>query len=380
MKILYPINLITSDVIESSTKLVDFLNADYFEKTLHGQKLGDMYLLGSYCKASKFIKIKNEYISDNVIARGCYLPQNYTGIRPLISIFKEIKGLNSKPTLISECHLNSGELIVVPESSEVFALVSHFEVDIDSSTEFPESINWFSWFSHNKNHSFFSQSVCNYFDSSIFLNKKINKIEALCLKEPFLEAGVNESLMGEHKKYIQIHPIMDENDFFNFVSAIVAANFWVYRSGDTYSQRVLDILEWSKLKETPEIVKQTINKLNSNSFISKISKLCGVKCSSIKEIIAYRMSKGEGILNHTDGTYNGELIVRFNWLLQNPSNRTFDLRFWNPESDDKADCFVAIPNSASIFFLGIETPHDLEPMPENCDKDRYNIILTFGHN
>ena len=110
-----------------------------------------------------------------------------------------------------------------------------------------------------------------------------------------------------------------------------------------------------------------------------MTKLSGLNLSALREVYAFHMQSNEFITKHADSTLNGQLLVRFNWLLQNPTERNYDLRFWKGKASEKPITrYKAIPNSATVFYVGDTTPHDLTPLPENCDKDRYNIVLTFG--
>ncbi|MBK7694307.1 MAG: hypothetical protein IPI30_08275 [Saprospiraceae bacterium] len=68
-----------------------------------------------------------------------------------------------------------------------------------------------------------------------------------------------------------------------------------------------------------------------------------------------------------------------NWLIQNPSTPKEDMRFWNPfNKEEDVVIYQAIENSITIFKIGDETPHDIAPIPEITDKDRINIVLTYG--
>jgi hypothetical protein len=73
------------------------------------------------------------------------------------------------------------------------------------------------------------------------------------------------------------------------------------------------------------------------------------------------------------------LLLRLNWLVASPTGRDIDMRFWDPQNPtEPARLYSARPNSAILFLLGDETPHDVAPIPWHTDESRYNFVLTFG--
>ena len=402
MRIRYPINLISTDVTDALNKMSSLLGAAKVSSVNKGAQFEDVFFVGPYnlvkdlyAKQGDFDKGSLRLLVDEnmkiescgqdrkIIANGVYLPPDYLGNLPFLMLYKRVDVLGGKPVLISENYLTPGEMVVVPEASELFAVIFYNDGQV---CEIPDEVQWFRWFSDNENIDIASNSTTTYqinyevdYSEKDYREGKLLKIEA-----PLIDCGsqISGQLMNLDEPVIQIYPVLSDEEAKELLSQLKSCSAWVRRTGENnilYTQETFDILEYSQKPDSPEIFRKVIEKLQSEMLLQTMTKLSGVKITALREVYAFRMRSNEFITKHADSTLNGQLLVRFNWLLQSPTERGYDLRFWKgKESHTPITRYKAIPNSATIFYVGDTTPHDLTPLPENCDKDRYNIVLTFG--
>jgi hypothetical protein len=402
MNIRYPINLITANIAETLSKMSALLGASKISEVPKGIKHEDVFFIGPYSlvkdlysKQSDFEKgslrlIVNENIKTDInerdkkiIASGVYLPENYAGNLPFLILYKRVQVLDGKPILISENYLNPGELVMVPETSELFAVLFYNDGQV---CEIPDEVQWYYWFSDKEN---IETAACNStaayrinydsdYSESDYREGNLRKLET-----PLLDSEtVFEQMLNEDEPVTQVYPVLSDKQAGELLSQLKSCKAWVRRTGENnilYTQETFDILEFSQKPDSPEIFRRLIEKLQSEKLLKVMTKLSGLKLTALREVYAFRMQSNEFITKHADSTLNGQLLVRFNWLLQSPAERKYDLRFWKgKDSEMPVTRYKAIPNSATIFYVGDTTPHDLSPVPENSDKDRYNIVLTFG--
>ena len=63
-------------------------------------------------------------------------------------LYKKIHELGGKPVLISENYLVPGELVIVPETSELFAVLFYND---GKECKIPDGVQWYRWFSDKEN-------------------------------------------------------------------------------------------------------------------------------------------------------------------------------------------------------------------------------------
>jgi hypothetical protein len=402
MKVRYPINLISKNVNDILPNVSALLNASKVLKVQQGTKLEDVYFVGPfklvkdlYAKQNDFDKgslrilidestnKKGENKDQKIIANGAYLPSDYKGNLPFLMIYKRIEALDGKPVLISENYLTPGELVVVHEASEFFAVLFYNDGQV---CKIPDKVEWFSWYSDEVNNEIETTAKTTYrinYDKD-YLESDYRDGKIVELKTPLLDCNpIEEQLIDWNESIIQVTPILSEADANELLNELKSCKAWVRRTGENnilYTQETFDILEYSQKQNAPKIFGELINKLQSEKLLKIMSKLSGMELTALREVYAFHMQANEFITKHADSTLDGQLLVRFNWLLQSPTARQYDLRFWKGKDSEKPITrYKALPNSATIFYVGDTTPHDLTPLPEDCDKDRYNIVLTFGH-
>lgn len=401
MYIRYPINLISRDIGAAIEHVSLLLGASDTSKVPPGAKLDDLYFVGPHRLANELcstnrneseylfrtlvnvnLKQERQHPSKIVIASGAYLPPDFEGNLPFLMVYKRMDVLDGKPVLISENYLNRGELVVVPESSELFAVLFYND---GKQCKIPEEIEWYCWYSDENSETDPLETGQKYqinFDDQIAKgDSRIGNV--VRLEAPLLELdGFSKPLLNVKEPVVQITPIISDEDSIELLSALEKSNAWIRRTGENnilYTQDTFDIWEHSLKSDSPPIFKKVVKQLQSEHVLKILSELSGMKLGSLNEIYAFHMRSNEFITKHADSSLGGKILVRFNWLLQSPTGRDFDLRFWKGQSlDAPITQYCAIPNSAVIFYLGEETPHDLTPIPEICDKDRYNMVISFA--
>jgi hypothetical protein len=404
VRIRYPINLVSKNVGETLNNVSKLLNADTVLEVQQGAKLDDIYFVGPYDlvrdlyatqsddnKTSLMILIdenlkSSRYNPDRkIVANGAYLPYDYKGNCPFLMLYKRVDVLDGKPVLISENYLTPGELVVVPESSELFAVLFYNNGQV---CNMPDEVKWFCWYSEEDwNESEKAYSITyriNYEDEyrqNGFQDGKLIELNDALLD--CQESQISDCLMSYDKSVIQIMPILHDDENEELLNQLKLCNGWIRRTGENnilYTQETFDIWEYSKKDDAPKIFKDVISRLKSDDLLRVMRKLSGMDVKELREVYAFHMRSNEFITKHADSSLGGQLLVRFNWLLQSPTSREYDLRFWKGENaNEPITRYKAIPNSATIFYLGDATPHDLTPLPEDCDQDRYNIVITFGN-
>lgn len=403
MKVRYPINLISDNVEELLSNVSGLLNATQVLKVPQGAKIDDFSFIGPYnlvkdlytkysddSKSSLLILIdesaKSTRYAHNkkVIANGVYLPSDYEGNCPFLMLYKRVDVLNGKPILISENYLTPGELVVVSETSELFAVLFYNDGEV---CEIPDDVQWFCWYSDQEqtelSKSYNVGYKINYDDE--YAKNGFQDGELIILNQPLLnyqESEFSNQLMNWDNPVIHVTPILSSEDIEELLKQLKLCNAWIRRTGENnilYTQETFDIWEYAKRDDSPKIFKDLIAKLESDNLLKVMRKLTGMKVNELREVYAFHMRSNEFITKHADSSLGEQLLVRFNWLLQSPTGREYDLRFWEGENTEKPITrYKAIPNSATIFYLGDSTPHDLTPLPEDCDQDRYNLVITFG--
>jgi hypothetical protein len=403
MKIRYPINLIFNNVEQILSNVSGLLNASQVVKVTPGTKIDDVYFIGPYNLVKDlYAKYSDEHknsllilIDDSakssryehnkkLIANGIYLPCNYEGNCPFLMLYKRVDVLNGKPVLISENYLTPGELVVVPETSELFAVLFYNDGEV---CQIPDDVQWFSWYSEQEQNepedTYSITYKINYEDE--YAKNGFQNAEIITLDRPLLdyeESELHQQLMSWENPVVHITPILSNQDAKELLTQLKLCNNWIRRTGENnilYTQETFDIWEYSKKDNSPRVFKDLIAKLESDTLLKVMRKLTGMKVNELREVYAFHMRSNEFITKHADSSLGGQLLVRFNWLLQSPTGREHDLRFWKGENtNEPITRYKAVPNSATLFYLGDSTPHDLTPLPEDCDQDRYNLVITFG--
>lgn len=391
-----PYSFVTDNIETSLTKISQLYEAELSLKC-EFQRLERLYIIGSNRLLKSFLNnqsvfkkesslfasnIKNElHLSDETIAKGFYVPSSYQeSDLPLVLYYKLVDELNGKPVLISEFKMKPGEFLIVPESSEILCAISYQDSRIDDVIDLPDIFKWFSW--KKNGYSFTDNDITK--SDNIDLTPENRKLESgihISLQKDIFHTDISDisCVMNKSCIFFQLSPFIPVEEHQAFRKAMKNSNLWLRRTGDIYTQLGMDVIEWSQQDDCPEIIKKVLKRFSDELLIKKLSKLSGIKLSELKEISGYKMLAGEFINNHTDGTYNNQLKLRLNWLVQNPKERTFDMRFWNPsESNGTVTLFKAIENAITVFIMGEKTPHDITPMPDLIEKDRINIVFTYG--
>lgn len=401
MKIRYPINIISQTLQPILNRVSTLLDAARFLEIEEGAKIDDFYFIGPYHLVKDLYATQNDYEkkslkilidknattkSDNqnkkVLANGVYLPPDYKGNYPFLMLYKRVAVLDGKPVLISENYITPGELVVVPESSEYFAVLFYNDGQV---CKIPAEIRWFSWYANEDQPEVHETKTISYkidYENE-YLTNGFADAEVIYLDEPLLETTrLKKQLLNTDYPVVQVAPILSAADAAALLIELKNCSAWVRRTGENnilYTQETFDIWEYSKKDNSPQIFKQLLAKLQSAELLEVMRQLSGLELSALREVYAFHMQSNEFITKHADSSLGGQLLVRFNWLVQNPIGRDHDLRFWKGEDKNAPITrYKALPNSATIFYLGDATPHDLTPLPENADKDRYNIVITFG--
>lgn len=395
----YPINFYTNDINLLCLDICSFLGCSDFLFDNYQIPLGDSFLIAPIRKfvANNCTQIVPEFTRfrmskiffeaidkikniNRLVARGYYLPHTYLHSQlPMLIVYKQMTTYGNKPVIISENLVRPGEFILVPENIEVIATLSFYDEVNDTHTSLPDELMSISFFAQE-------DYTVNYFlDSSNFDNQKTLNNKAYSFtdvtlykfeKSFFEERTTIKQIFTKDFQFTQIFPVLNQQLHKELLYDIKQSNLWVKRHSDNFIQMSLDILEMSKLSNCPSSITGIIDEIKKLDTVKAISKISGISLKSVNEVYAYRMKKGEFIDLHEDNLMNGKLLVRFNWLLQLPSNRKHDLRFANNET---VYCSQSLPNTATIFRLGEQTPHDVSLIPWDADCDRINIILTFGN-
>lgn len=387
-----PFSFISSNLSASLKKLEDLFDADSVSSKDNILVFDGLYILGpnhliDFVSHSKefFNKFSNADLQSikkeiNIVARSFYAPDDYAfPDLPVVLYYKLVPELNSKPVLVKEFKMKPGELLIVPESSEYLCAISYQDSRMDAKCKLPEEFLWFDFVRDG----FTSKTIFNFnlehADKSIE-GRKIQKGNLLYLDKTIFESHMlhfqNQFI---DKEYFQLCPFIPDNEYASLKEVMASSDLWIRRTGDIYTQVALDIKAWSELDICPSIVLKIIDYFKNELFIFSLSNLTGINLNSLLEISAYKFVANQFVGNHSDGTFGGALKVRVNWLIQNPKNRTSDMRFWDPfDKNGVVTEFEAIENSITIFKLGDETPHDISPMPDVIDVERINIVLTYG--
>lgn len=395
----YPINFYTSDINSLCVDICSFLGCSEFLFDSYQIPIGNSFLIAPIRKfiaknptklepeftrfgvSQKFIK-KIEQVKNinRLVARGYYVPHTYSySSLPILTIYKQMSPYGNKPIIISENSVRPGEFILVPENIEVLATLSFYDEMKDSYNDLPDELIGISFFCQE-------DYTVNYFlDVSDFDNKKTLTDKAYSfidfkpynLEKSFFEGRTTvKKIFTEEFQFTQIFPILNQQLHEQLLHDIVHSTLWVKRHSDNYIQMSLDIFEMSKLSNCPSSIIEVIDEIKKSETIKAISKISGISVKYVNEIYAFKMQPGEFIDFHEDNPMQEKLLVRFNWLLQVPSDRTHDLRF---KKNETVYCCQSLPNSATIFRLGEQTPHDVSLISWDADCDRINIILTFGN-
>ncbi|MFO7032208.1 hypothetical protein B9T07_20225 [Limnospira fusiformis CCALA 023] len=383
-----PIHIQTNDEVKSSLdRIQDFLSADAVIPCQPGIKIDDIFLVGprhnqtitTVLKQLGCPKKENISADTNILAWGVWMPRSSKQLdAPVVQIFRLVAGLGDRPVLISDNQLEPGELIVVTEDCHSFVTLRPYQGE-----DLPPDIQWFAWVGNRQN-PLQEKSTPSVTKSRIAepLTSSVNPGPVISASSPWLtdsSPNVQFNLTPETPSF-QLTPMLPPEEFEALAKAMTLAP-WTRRIGDIYSQDSLDIAVWSQTCGCPEIVKTLMQRLQKPEMVEQITRLTGVSVTAQREIFSYRLREGERILNHADGTCNGQLIVRINWLLQVPGSplRKWDFRFWHPDRPEKPPIvYPSLPNQAVIFLMGKDTPHDITPIPKNSGV-RTNIIMTFGH-
>lgn len=403
MKVRYPINLISNNVEQILNNVSGLLNASEVVNVTPGTKIDDVYFIGPYNlvkdlyanysdehknsllilidDSAKFTRYEH---NRKLIANGVYLAYDYKGNCPFLMLYKRVEVLNGKPVLISENYLTPGELVVVPETSELFAVLFYNDGEV---CQIPDDVQWFCWYSEqeqNESEDIYSIPYKISYEDE-YAKNGFQDAELITLDRPLFdyeESELHQQLMNLKSPVIHITPVLSNEDAKELLTQLKLCSAWIRRTGENnilYTQETFDIWEYSKKDNSPQVFKDLIAKLESDTLLKVMRKLTGMKVNELREVYAFHMRSNEFITKHADSSLGGQLLVRFNWLLQSPTGREHDLRFWKGENtNEPITRYKAIPNSATLFYLGDSTPHDLTPLPEDCDQDRYNLVITFG--
>lgn len=395
----YPVNFYTNDINSLCLDICSFLGCSYFLFDNYKIPLSDSFLIAPIRKLvinslttftsdfSRF-RISKDFFQaidkikniNKLVARGYYLPHTYSHPQlPTLIIYKQMTTYGNKPVIISENLVRPGEFILVTENIEVIATLSFYDEVNDTHTNLPDELMSISFFNkENYTIDYFLES--SNFDNQKTINNKVYSYTDVTHhrfeKSFFEERTTVQPLLTEEFQFTQIFPVLNQELHEEFLHDIKQSTLWVKRHSDNFVQMSLDILEMSKLSDCPASITSIIEEIKKPETVQAISKISDMSVKYVNEIYAYRMQNGEFFDVHEDHHMNGKLLVRFNWLLQLPTNRKHDLRFVKNET---VYCCQSLPNSATIFRLGEQTPHDVSLIPWDADCDRINIILTFGN-
>lgn len=297
--------------------------------------------------------------------------------------YRSIPALGNRPVLVRENHLKPGELVIVPESSEMIVVLAIEADDGDLATQ----LEWYVWSVHH-------HSVVHEIESAppeeppAFANEPAEPRAGAVIAGPQLrfdrplltQRSVDETFpLNAAQPWVQLGPILDDVDYSCLLTELRAAQ-WERREGEIYTQDSFDLLAWCRQRTASTHLIDVIRRLTSPEFLSQVARLTEVPFVSLRELYAYRLLPDERILIHGDGTDGGDLVLRMNLLIQAPENRPIDFRFWNPSYPERAPVvFGAVPNCAVFFLMGPETPHDILPVPTAATLPRLNLIMTFGN-
>ena len=305
-------------------------------------------------------------------AWGVYLPSDVCESEaPLLMFFRQVDHLGNRPVLVREEHLRPGELVVVPATSEVIAAVA-----LDGAPGV-ERLVWYFW-EGSPTEATVPASGRKMSNTELGERQLIPGPQ-IAVRAPWLTSGVEvEMPFGPNRSSFQLGPMLSDEDQEQLAAALRSAP-WLRREGEIYTQDSLDLLAWVRFGSGPPALAPLLDRLTDPRLIDRVARMCGTSLTRIREVYAYRLRAGERILVHADGTAGGQLLVRLNWLIQVPSGRTDDLRFWNPESVTPAVVYPSRANCATVFEMGEANPHDVAPIPDGADAERINIVMTFGH-
>jgi hypothetical protein len=385
------------EVSQSYALIGAALGATQFAADQAAFKCGRLYLIGPEhllwaCASNPQIewhetilsylnKSKTKDAGRKVLGKGLYIPLDYAEPNlPIALYYRLVKELGDKPVLVQEYRMNPGDLLVVPDSSTVVCCVSYQDSRTDAITSMPEEFQWICWTG--------TESVK---DPMAIGSDKAEKVQEnkwfetpprnLTFSPCFINAPKNELVrcLDDSTQCVQLYPLAHSGEMQQLREALLASPAWIRRTGDIYTQVAIDLNELIKTPNCPAIVHKFVSTFKSQDFVDRVSAITGLALTELREIATYRMVGGEYISNHADGTFGGYLKVRLNWLLQNPVARKTDLRFWDPEKPALGRItFDAKENALTVFFVGEETPHDITPLPDTVEKDRLNIVMSFG--
>lgn len=314
-----------------------------------------------------------EAAPEPVVAWAVHLsPQTPSAQAPVVMVYRFVPALGGAPVLITENRMIPGELVFVPESSETIVTIALYpECD-------PAGLTW---------HSVIGSTPASRSLPSIAITAVREpegptlQPDCIALSAPLFgkEEPAELDLLGEHCRSVQVAPVLDWHEH-EVLQEYLSRAPWQRREGDIYSQDSLDIVQWVLAGDGPRELVDLVERLQSTAVVKRVARLTGQAITKTHEVFSYRLRPGERILVHSDSTEGGELLLRINWLVASPTGREFDMRFWDPENPQApVQLYSARPNSATVFLLGDETPHDVAPIPWQTEESRYNFVLTFGN-
>lgn len=383
MLVLHPIFLEVREPIDTVLdRICSFIGAETFQLAEPGLEYAQRVLVGPrdtlrlHVDKGSVMETICEVVpgnGSNALAWGVHFPADLSLQPPLLMLYKQVAALGNHPVLVSERHFVPGELVVVPESSETFAVIS-----LESSSDPLRCLQWFVWRGASKqeriSHSL-EAVVSDPPEDSIFRMGSV-----FVFSDPILKQGplLIDAQLTSEVPFVQVGPVLDREDFDRLNEALLSAP-WLRREGEIYTQDSLDLSAWIRSGNGSAELAQLIDSLKSQAFAEIVGRLFGVRLDIVREIYAYRLRPQERILVHADSTSDGQLVLRMNLLLSVPEGRAVDFRFWNPAfPENPVTVFHATPNFAVCFLMGPETPHDVPPVPLGAHTCRVNIVLTFG--
>jgi len=388
-----PFSFITDSIEKGCTQIAKLFCSTYSLNKKDISRLDGNYVVGPNILVKEIangVHFKEIFESENPdfklknkcsIAKGLFVPFDYEKADlPIVLYYKIVPELKNKPVLTKEYKMKPGEFLIIPESSEVLCVVSYQDSRMDAKTELPKEFIWIDF--SKEGYTVTPKFNFNLENAETSPEKRaLKKGNNVELPENLIETSISslKNSFANSSQHFQLFPFLNNRTHELFKEELEKSKLWVRRTGDIYTQVAMDIIEWSKQMDCPSIVKDVLKIFESPLLIKKFSKLTNIDLKELKEISAYRMVNNEFVANHADGTFNDLLKIRVNWLVQNPSSRTDDMRFWNPfDKTGKVTIYQAIENSITVFKMGEETPHDIAPVPNQIDKDRINIVFTYG--
>lgn len=296
-------------------------------------------------------------------------------LAPVVQVFRRVPGLGARPVLVSENKLCAGDFLVVTADCDAIVALPLITGAADAAF-----LHWFSWRGAPAQARPAEADAVEASEDDPDLTPP-HEHRTLRAAGPWLSGASLEGdgrLSPEHPA-LQITPMLPDAQSDDLARAI-AAGPWCRRAGDIYSQDCLDLGAWVDAGAAPEVVRSLVARIRAPEMPARVGQTVGVEVEALRELFAYRLRAGERILRHSDTQYEGQLLVRINWLLavsETPA-RPYDLRFWDPSDGERLRyAFPARPNHAVFFLIGDDNPHDVPVMPPDASP-RINLVLTFG--